>query len=215
MKKQLGIIIGMTLTVLSLANGPFEKAMGSSIPVIFTAEDPDNLQAVINKLERIGKAEGNRWEPFYYTAFGYIRMSGMSKTNEDKDRYLDLAMEAVTKANGIQPNDSEITTMEGYVYMLKLTVDPATRGMEYSGKAFGSFQKAVALNPENPRAHYLLGRMKHGTAQFMGGTSEEACKSLATAISIFEKEDKKERSFAPSWGKDSAIGDSKALCGKE
>lgn len=214
MKKHTILLFSIFCVTLTFANGQFEKAMGENVPAIFTAETQEDLQVVINQLNRIGEAEGDKWEPYYYMAFGYLRMSEMVKTADDKDKYLDLAMKAVEKGEEINPNDSEIEAMRGYVNMIKLTVDPATRGMMYSGLAFTSFQKAIALNPNNPRAHFLLGRMQYGTAQFMGGGTDEACGSLFKALVMFDKEDKQTSSFAPSWGKNSTEEAIKQLCEK-
>ena len=84
--------------------------------------------------------------------------------------------------------------------------------MTLSGKVFGSFQKAIALNPNNPRAHYLLGRMQHGTAQFMGTGNEEACKSLANAQAIYNGSATNENPFAPSWGQEANAASIKEIC---
>lgn len=215
MKRNLLLILGIICGTLVFANGQFERAMGKNIPAMFAAKDPESLQAVINQLNRIGEAEGNRWEPYYYVAFGYLRMSWMVESGEEKDKYLDLGLEAVAKGDEISPNDSELETMRGYINMMKLSVDPATRGMTYSGMVFTSFQKAIQLNPNNPRAHFLLGRMQHGTAQFMGGGSEEACGSMFRALVLFDEQDQSDNPFAPTWGKDQTEASIKEICEKE
>ncbi|WP_420318463.1 hypothetical protein [Ekhidna sp.] len=214
MRKNMLLIFGLLCAAAAMANGQFEKAMGESIPAMFSAQNPEELQNAINKLDRIGDAEGDRWEPYYYAAFGYIRMSGMYEKAEDKDKYLDLAMTEVEKGDAIKPNDSELEAMRGYIHMIKLTVDPATRGMTYSGLAFTSFQKAIKLNPDNPRAHFLMGRMQHGTAQFMGGGNEDACASLFKAKDLFANGENEVNPFAPSWGKDGTDESIKAICEK-
>ena len=215
MRKNMLLLLGVLCATITLASGQFEKAMGENIPAMFAAQNPEELQAVINNLSRIGEAEGDRWEPYYYSAFGYLRMSEMFEKADDKDKYLDLAMKEVEKGEAIKPNDSELESMRGYIHMIKLTVDPATRGMTYSGLAFTSFQKAIKLNPDNPRAHFLMGRMQYGTAQFMGGSTDEACGSLFKAKVLFEKEEKSENPFAPSWGKKGTEESIQKLCEKQ
>lgn len=202
MKKNIILLLGVLFATLSLANGQFEKAMSKTISEMFKAETPDALQSAINQLNRIGEAETDRWEPHYYVAFGYIRMSDMHEAGTDKDKYLDQALEAVDKADNLKPNDSELTALRGYVHMMRVVVDPATRGMKYSGMAFNSFQSAVQQNPENPRAHYLLARMQYGTAQFMGNGDGGACETLNQAKELFENE-LPESVIAPTWGKES------------
>lgn len=202
MKKTALLITGILCAAFTFANGQFEKAMGKNIPAMFQAADAESLQTAINQLNRIGEAEKDRWEPHYYVAFGYVRMMGLSEGADKQDGYLDQALAAIEKAETIKPNDSELETMRGYVHMMRVTVDPASRGMQYSGMAFNSFNKAIKLNPENPRAHYLLGRMQYGTAQFMGGGDGGACESFANAKKLFEANEN-EQSIAPSWGAES------------
>ncbi len=206
MKKYSFLLLITFLTTGAMANGPFEKAMGANVPLIFTSNTPEDLTPVINKINRIGAAEKDRWEPHYYVAFGYLRMSQMHETAEDKDKFLNLALKSVEQAETVLPNDSELEAMRGFIIMMQLTVDPGTRGMTHSPMAMASFQKAVGLNPENPRAHYLLGQMQYGTAQFMGGDTSDACGSIAKAVELFNDGTKSENPFAPNWGKDEAIG---------
>lgn len=213
MKKLSVSLLMLLFSIVIMANGPFEKAMGANVPKIFTSENPTDLTTAINKINRIGAAEKDRWEPHYYAAFGYLRMSQMMETPADKDKYLELGLKSVEQAESILPNDSELETMRGFLIMMQLTVDPATRGMTHSPLAMGSFQKAIALNPENPRAHYLLGQMQYGTAQFMGTGFEDACKSLTTSLSLFESAEPGENPFAPSWGKENALAVQQQVCG--
>ncbi len=213
MKKTVLTIIGIFCAAMLFANGgQFEKAMAKNIPAMYQAEDAETLIGVINQLTRIGDAEKNRWEPYYYAAFGYLRLMTMSGSMEDKDKNLDQALAAVEKGESIKSNDSELEAMRGYIHMMRVTVDPASRGPQYSGMAMASFQKAVALDENNGRAHYLLGRMQYGTAQFMGNGDGGACESFAKAKTILESEKKEEKSIAPSWGLNETIGTIQQLC---
>lgn len=211
MKKSILLLSAIFCVSLAFANGQFEKAMGKNIPAIFQAEDAASLQSAINQLNRIGEAEKNRWEPHYYVAFGYLRMMTMSEGASTQDAYLDQALAAIEKADGIESNNSELVALRGYIHMMRVTVDPATRGMQYSGMAFNDFNKAVKLNPENPRAHYLLGRMQYGTAQFMGGGDGGSCESFQNAKKLFDAEGEVQ-SIAPSWGAGENEGVIAQLC---
>lgn len=211
MKKSILALTGLFCLSVAFANGQFEKAMGQNIPAMFQAKDVAALQSSINQLNRIGEVEENRWEPHYYVAFGYVRMMTMSAGAEKQDTYLDQALAAIEKAESIESNNSELVALRGYVHMMRVTVDPATRGMQYSGMAFNDFNKAVQLNPENPRAHYLLGQMQYGTAQFMGGGDGGACESFGNAKNLFDANGDAQ-SIAPSWGASENEGVIAKLC---
>lgn len=213
MKKTMVLFAAFGFTLITLANGgQYEKAMAQGVPAMFQAKDIASLTGAVNQLSRVGDAEGTKWEPYYYAAFGYIRMMDMAETAEEKDTFLDQALEVVKKGEEIKPNDSELEALRGYVHMMRVTIDPATRGMQYSGLAFTSFSKAVAMDENNARAHYLLGRMQYGTAQFMGNGDGGACESFAKAKSILESGAKAENPFAPSWGIDQTNAAIKQLC---
>ena len=213
MKKSILTVLGIMCAIALFANGgQFEKTMAKNIPAMFQTENAESLMEVINQLNRVGDAEGNRWEPYYYAAFGYIRMMSIVEPTDDQDKYLDQALEIIKKGEVIKPNDSELESLRGYVHMMRVNIDPATRGMQYSGQAMGSFGKALQLNPENPRAHYLMGRMQYDTAQFMGNGDGEACESFAKAKAILESGEKTENPFSPSWGLEGTKEALKEMC---
>lgn len=155
--KNLNIITSLVAILLFLAHsllandGRYLEAMQKNIQAIYTSKSIADLQNSVNTLERIASAEKTKWEPYYYAAFGYIRMANLEQDGGKKDGYLDQALAAVEKAEAIDPRESEITAMEGFVHMIRVTVDPATRGPQFAGMAMQSFGQASAMNPENPR----------------------------------------------------------------
>lgn len=183
----------------------YTETMQKNIEVVYTAQGIADIQNAVNSFERIGEAEKTKWEPFYYASFGYIMMANREKEAATKDSYLDLSLKSLERAKALQPNDSEIIALEGFVHMIRVTVDPASRGQQYSGMAFQSFGKAVAMNPENPRALSLLAQMQYGTAQFFGASTAEACGTLTKAIEKFDTF-KSDNVLAPQWGRGMAEG---------
>ena len=205
-------IIPLLLAVLvllafkSFANpDKYIETMQKNIDAVYNGQTIADLQSAVNTFERIGEAEKTKWEPFYYAAFGYIRMANFEKDGFVKDTYLDQAIKAIDKAKAILPNDSEIIAMEGFIHMIRVTVDPASRGQQYSTLAFQAFGKAAALNPENPRALTLLAQMQYGTAQFFGSPTTEACGTLTKALEKFDSF-KSDNELAPQWGRKMAEG---------
>ncbi len=179
------LIFALVLIVQSLfANDKYTEVMLKNIEAVYKAKTTEEFQTLANTFNRVGEAEKTKWEPFAVK----------------KDASLDLATKALEKAKALQPNESEIVAMEGFIYMMRVTVDPASRGQMYSGMAFESFHKAIGMNPENPRALNLLAQMEFGTAQFFGSPTTEACATLNKAIEKFETY-KVENPLAPQWGK--------------
>ncbi|HEY9045222.1 MAG TPA: hypothetical protein VIN08_04975, partial [Ohtaekwangia sp.] len=181
------------------------EAMQKNIQAVYTAKAIPDYQAAVNALERIGAAEKTKWEPFYYASFGYIMMANQEKDGAKKDAYLDQAATALNKAKAIVPNESEVMALEGFIYMIRVTVDPASRGQQYSGLSMQVLNKAVAVNPENPRALALLAQMQFGTAQFFGSPATEACTTNAKALEKFTTF-QSENPLAPRWGQQMVDG---------
>jgi hypothetical protein len=209
MKNTLAILFVLSVTAIT-AQDKYSETMLKNIDAAYQAKTVAEHQATANTFERIAAAEKTKWEPYYYAAFSNIMMANLETEGTKKDVYLDLATKDLDLAKALKANDSEITALEGFVYMIRVTVDPATRGQEYSGKAFRSFSTAVALNPENPRALALLAQMQYGTAQFFGNSTAEACATVDKSLQKFETY-KATNVLSPQWGKQLAE-DLKANC---
>jgi hypothetical protein len=188
----------------------YTETMKKNIQAVYTAQSVAELQPAVNAFERIGAAEKTKWEPFYYASFGYIMIANKETEGAKKDAALDQAQAALKKAQDIVPAESEVVALQGFIHMIRTSVDPASRGQQYSALAFQSLNKAAAINPENPRALALLAQMQFGTAQFFGSSTAEACATAAKAVEKFTVT-AEPKPLAPQWGKGMAEG-LKAKC---
>lgn len=190
----------LLLTKTLFATDKYTEVMQKNIMAAYNAGAIDEWQTLANTFHRIGEAEKTKWEPFYYEAYCYTMMANNEAVATKKDVYLDLALAASKSGATLASGESELVAMEGFVHMLRVTVDPASRGQQYSGMAFQSFNKAVAMNPENPRALSLLAQMEYGVAQFFGSPTKDACATAEKAVEKFETY-KSDNLLAPKWGK--------------
>lgn len=204
-------VIPILLTILMILvsqltfadDAKYIAAMQKNIETISKAQSIEELQSSVNSFERIGAAEKTKWEPQYYAAFGYIIMATRESDGAKKDGYLDRAMTAIEAGKKIAPGESEIVALEGFAYMIRVTVDPASRGPQFAGQSIQTYQKALELNAENPRALALLAQMQYGTAQFFGSSTTEACAIMHKSLEKFETY-KSDNPLAPRWGKETA-----------
>lgn len=208
-----------TITLLTLlfiittawaTDDKYTETMKKNIQSIYTAQAIPDIQLAVNAFERIGAAEKTKWEPYYYASWGYIMIANRETEGAKKDAALDQAQTALKKAQDIVPAESEVVALQGFIHMIRVTVDPATRGQQYSALAYQSLNKAVAINPENPRALALLAQMQFGTAQFFGSPTTEACATAEKALEKFNVT-AEPKPLAPMWGKSMAEG-LKAKC---
>jgi len=188
------------LTALLVLTDKYTDQMTKNIQVVYTASAIEDIQRAVNAFERIGGAEKTKWEPYYYASFGYIMMAVKETDVTKKDSFLDLAKSTLDKAAAIKSDESEIVALEGFIHMIRVSVDPASRGQQYSTLAMQAYGKALGLNSQNPRALALMARMQFGTAQFFKQQPTEACQTAKKALSLFEAQST-EITVAPSWGK--------------
>jgi hypothetical protein len=196
----MSILLLLTSKPVSANDDKYLEVMKKNIDVIYTAQTIEELQQSVNSFERIALSEKSRWEPFYYAAFGYIMMANREKDGAKKDAFLDQAIAAIDKGKVIKADESELIALEGFAYMIRVTVDPAARGPQFAGLAMQTYGNALKLNPENPRALSLLSQMQYGTAQFFGSSTAEACGTLKVALEKFETY-QSTNPLAPQWGK--------------
>lgn len=203
MKKSLfTLALAFAFVFSAFANDPaYESAMKKQIQAMKTIQNPEQSQAVANGFLRIAEVKNTEWLPLYYAA--YLQTIAAFRFEVNKDQYFDQAMELAKKAEKIAPNHSEITALQGFITMGKLSVDPMSRGQELSGQAMQLFGKAIALDRENPRAVTMMAQMEQGMAQFFGQGPEKACGLARTGLELFAKEEAKvtEDYLLPTWGK--------------
>lgn len=194
------LIIFLCFSTFTMKAGAYEKAMLKNIATLHQAQSPDDMQAAANAFERIAQAETSEWLPRYYAAYAYITASAMTEGREKKDQYLDQAQILLDEATQLQQNESELVALQGYLYMIRVSADPATRGQQLAPKATQVLTQAVEMNPENPRALLLLGQMQFGTAQFFGTDVKEPCALISKSRTLLEKQEQPETSLMPTWG---------------
>lgn len=202
------VLIAILIMVVSKSfgnDGKYEQAMKKNIQTVYTGKTIDELQSAVNSLERIGAAEKTKWEPHYYAAFGYIMMANVEKESAKRDSYLDQAVKSINAAKAILPEDSEVIALEGFATMIRVSIDPGTRGPQFVPQAMQLFSKALTLNPSNPRAMALLAQMQLGTAKFFGSDTKEACNTATKSLGLFDSF-KSENPLAPQWGRGMAEG---------
>ncbi|MFC5626849.1 hypothetical protein [Algoriphagus winogradskyi] len=206
MKKSI-LTIALSFILISLAQAAdpaFIAAMQKQLAAKATIETFEQSQEVTNGFMRIAEAAESEWLPFYYAAL--LKTEAAFRFDIDKDKSLDEALELIKKAEKIAPGNSEITALNGYILMGKISLDPAGRGQTMSPEAMQLFGKAINLDRENPRAVSLMSQMELGMSQFFGTGPEKACGMARMSLELYKKEQAKitEEYILPTWGKTQA-----------
>ena len=205
MKKTITLFAALLITVVTFAQSNYEKAMIKNLQAMRDAQSVSDWQDIANGFGRIASMEKEEWLPSYHQAFSYIIMSSMEKEADKKDKYLDSAQESIDAMKGKDTDESEVLALQGFLHTMRMLVDPATRGQQYSGLSMAALGKAKKLNPENPRAAYMLAQMAYGQAQFFGSSTDDACNAMKEAIKKFDNF-KPASELSPNWGRRQAEG---------
>lgn len=202
MKSLMLTILMFLIVPPTFANDAYTSAMKKNLTDLQQAKTIEEYTAVANAFERIASMETQEWLPSYYGAYANIMISNLQPKAEAKDAYLDKAQAHLDKAIKLQKDESEIVALQGFILMMRVSVDPGSRGQSLAGKVMATFEKAVQLDGNNPRAQFLLGNWIYGTAQFFNTSTDEACGLINNSIALFEAE--KPGEINPQWGKEMA-----------
>jgi hypothetical protein len=203
MKTTVLIITGWIIAVATLATTDnFQKAMGQALGELSQAKTIAEYQAVANKFMMIANADQNEWLPLYYHAQCYVMLSfGENESPAMRDEYLDVAAISVEKMVQLAPAEAEVFVMQGLLYSARLMIDPMTRGQRYSGMSAQSIGRALAIEPENPRAKYMEIANEIGTARFFGKEITQYCFRAQELFDAWDNYEVKSPLF-PQWGKE-------------
>lgn len=209
MKKLLSILI-LFICFATLANAqetPYQQVMKKEISQLMSADSLPQYQKSANAFARIGQLNQKEWLPLYYQALAYTNQ-GFSKllSLDKRDEAFAKATELVDKASGIQPDQSELVTLKGFILMGMVSADPAGRGASLSGTVLQTYGKALGIDPKNPRALILMAQMEYGMSKFFKTGPEKACGLANQSQALFEAQDDKALNdqLMPTWGKSMA-----------
>lgn len=204
------IILGSLLSLFALTafaqSEKYVKAMEPKVQAIDSTWNEEGLRELANSFERIGTAEKNQWQPYYYAALatvnrGYQIMGpGMSGAADKIDPLADKAEQLLAQAEALSKDNSEIYIVKKMIASLRMMVDPMNRYMQYGPLAQQALETAKRLNPENPRVYLLEGQDKFYTPEQFGGSKAQAKLLFAQALQKFESF-KPATSIDPVWGK--------------
>ena len=178
----------------------YAELLGATITSIMRTGDPAELRALAAKMERAATVAPADWLPRYYQAYALLINVFQSQEDGDlKDKTLDQAEAALAQARQLHGDESELLTLQAYIYQARLGISPMVRSMKYARMVTEAVAQAKALNPANPRP-YLVGANNVNFTPKMFGGGPEAARPL------YEEAKGKYAAFhplsalAPNWG---------------
>lgn len=152
----------------------------------------------IAELEKICQQHPDIWEVQYHLAYACILVSFRTSSPTEAVNIIKKADVALEKAEASRGDASEINTLKAFALFARIAAD-ASNAYEYSTRASALIKQALAQNPENPRAHFLMGQNTLNTPEAFGGGKERALPSFEKALEYFAKH-LPATTLSPAWG---------------
>ncbi|MEO7531764.1 MAG: hypothetical protein ABIS69_10145 [Sediminibacterium sp.] len=200
--KHVLVIISMFIAGMVVGQSKYEGAMAKGLEQLHAVKTVEEMSAASAFFERVGDAEKDKWLPYYYAAYSNY-LTGWMNPKADKDKVGEKSKDLISKAEAIEPNNSEIFLLRQMVAILQMTVDPMSRYQSYGAEAKNSLDKATQADPNNPRIYYLNGQTLMNTPEAFGGGKAIAKKLFEKSLELY-KTFKPASPLHPTWGKEEA-----------
>jgi tetratricopeptide (TPR) repeat protein len=204
MKKMLFSFLLFASAAAMAQSDKFTQAMQKNIAKFDSVKTTADYQALAASFERIGDAEKTQWLPYYYAGLA-LTNAGWAGAALDKDENAEKVKALCDKADALATDNAdkaEILSIRNMAATQQMIVDPQSRWMSYGQEASGDLQKAMTLNPDNPRLYYLQGMSVFGTPEQFGGGKEKAKPIFEKAVALYKTEQPKP--LYPHWGQKQA-----------
>ena len=162
----LAIVLMAAAAGLCRAQEPTMEALLGQTLSKLQGNDPEAILNCIAELKRIEAMFPDEETPKFYIALQSLNYAVM---NPHDDRTESLVAEAEEKINQMldlkEVNESNLCTLKGFLYMVRIVQDPAQNGRKYYLDVMENYEKALKLNPDNALAKQLQQKFQEGMRQ--------------------------------------------------
>jgi len=207
MKKITLLICAMLLTTLLWGgNEKYYKKMAETLQGFNACTTVEDFQDLANRFQVIGNVETGEWLPIYYEAQCYILIGFMNQlSGEDRDAYLEKASSLVDALKEKASHEAEVEVLEAFYLTGSLLVNPPQRAMSTTHLIHSALARALAIEPNNPRAIFMRISNEIGTARYFGSDTGPLCEEARILLENWDKYERKSP-IHPSWGREDAEG---------
>ncbi len=197
--KNLTLLLIVLISFQGIGQSKYQKGMTKA----FELWQTDKSWDAANMFERIVTAEPDNWLPPFYAAQINVFNSFSEKDKTKVTEQLGKARDFINDAMAISKENAEIIVLEAQWYTAWIVFDGQQYGMKYSAKVAELYQKAMLLDPENPRV--VMGKTEWDmrSAKFFGQPVDKYCPELQRAVGLYDTYETKGE-FHPRGGKEYA-----------
>jgi hypothetical protein len=200
MKQLIIILSGILLSATAGAQTLHDStAYDKGLNMIATAQTVQDYEDAGHYFGGLSASLPKEWLAPLYTGLCYVLASFHETDGSLKDQFCDMAQVYLDTAETRNADESEVASVQAFLYQARIDVSPMERGLEYSHKADAEIKKAEADNPDDPRPYFLHAMNVYYTPKLFGGGDEKALPLFEAAAEKF-KAFKPEMPFMPHWG---------------
>ena len=162
----LAIALCMMATISVNAQEPaqMQALIGQSLSKINPSK-PETMLNSIAELKRVDAMFPDSIQPKYQMALQSLNFSVMNPHAEQTENLLADAEQTINQLEQKDANQSDICTLRGFLYMVRIVQDPAQNGQRYYMNVMQNYEKALLLNPDNALAQQLQQKFMEGMKQ--------------------------------------------------
>lgn len=196
------VLMFLFMDPITAIRSTFEAEMKTVLEMKKNAKSAIDLQNCADSFLELQNKYESEWLPSYYAVNCYLAISmEYVKEKSEKDKWIIKAKSPMSFLTDKFSNESEVWVLQSWYYAAFLMVDPMTRGMSYGQKSSAATQRALGIDPNNPRAQYLNYQNILGRAPYTGEDSSKVCVNALNSLQKFDDYPIKSDIY-PSWGKE-------------
>ena len=143
--------------------------MMASVSIHAQQPTQEDMLNNVAKLKRIEAMQPDSIQPKYQLALQSLSFAITYPHAPQTDNMIAEAEQAITKMEQMKHADqSDICTLRGFLYMVRIVQDPAQNGQRYYLDVMQNYEKALKLNPNNQLAKQLQQKFFEGMKQQTG-----------------------------------------------
>ena len=162
----LAIALSMMATISVNAQEPaqMQALIGQSLSKINPSK-PETMLNSIAELKRVDAMFPDSIQPKYQMALQSLNFSVINPHAEQTENLLADAEQTINQLEQKGANQSDVCTLRGFLYMVRIVQNPAQNGQRYYMNVMQNFEKALKLNPDNQLAKQLQQKFFEGMQQ--------------------------------------------------
>jgi hypothetical protein len=142
-----------------------EALLGQSLSKL-QGNDPEAIVNCIAELKRIEAMFPDEETPKFYIALQSLNYAVMNPHDDRTETLMAEAEERIKQLMELKEvnkvNESNLCTLKGFLYMVRIVQDPAQNGRKYYLDVMENYEKALKLNPDNELAKQLQQKFQEG-----------------------------------------------------